>query len=97
VRASHERYDGGGYPDGLSGDDIPLGARIAAVCDAYDAMTTDRPYRAAMSQANVLAELGRCAGSQFDPAVVEAFSRLAAGHSPPGTRRRAADRALRPS
>jgi hypothetical protein len=84
VRASHERYDGGGYRDGLCGDDIPLGARIAAVCDAYDAMTTDRPYRAAMSQANALAELGRCAGSQFDPAVV-GRSRA----SPPGTRRRA--------
>jgi diguanylate cyclase (GGDEF)-like protein/PAS domain S-box-containing protein len=72
VRWSHESYDGGGYPDGLGGGDIPLGARIIAVCDAYDAMTADRPYRAAMSSADAVAELERCAGGQFDPTVVAA-------------------------
>jgi two-component system cell cycle response regulator len=75
VRSSHERWDGGGYPDGLVGQAIPLGARIIAVCDAYDAMTTTRPYRQAMSEADALAELRRCAGHQFDPRVVAAFER----------------------
>jgi diguanylate cyclase (GGDEF)-like protein len=74
VRASHERFDGTGYPDGLAGDDIPLGARIVAVCDAYDAMTSDRPYRRALGAEQAIAELRLCAGTQFDPAVVEAFS-----------------------
>jgi diguanylate cyclase (GGDEF)-like protein len=73
VRSSHENFDGTGYPDRLAGDDIPLGARVIAVCDAYDAMVSDRPYRAALSRADALAELRRCAGSQFDPAVVRAF------------------------
>jgi diguanylate cyclase (GGDEF)-like protein len=73
VRSSHERFDGDGYPDGLAGDDIPLGSRIVAVCDSYDAMTSDRAYRTAMSVENALEELARCAGGQFDPAVVEAF------------------------
>jgi two-component system, cell cycle response regulator len=73
VHSSHERWDGGGYPEGLSGHDIPLGARVVAVCDAFDAMTTDRPYRKAMSPAAALKELRRCAGTQFDPAVVDAF------------------------
>jgi diguanylate cyclase (GGDEF)-like protein len=73
VRASHERWDGAGYPDGLAGDAIPLGARIVTVCDAYDAMRADRPYRAARSAEDATAELRRCAGAQFDPAVVEAF------------------------
>jgi putative nucleotidyltransferase with HDIG domain len=73
VRASHERFDGNGYPDGLSGRGIPLESRIVGACDAFSAMTTDRPYRAAMPLANALAELRRCAGSQFDPAVVEAL------------------------
>jgi two-component system, cell cycle response regulator len=75
VRSSHEHMNGGGYPDGLRGEDIPLGARIVAVCDAYDAMTSDRPYKAAMTDAEAIAELRRCAGAQFDPAVVEAFCR----------------------
>ncbi len=73
VRASHERYDGAGYPDGTAGEDIPLGARIVAVCDAYDAMVTTRPYRSAMPVEEALAELENCAGGQFDPAVVAAF------------------------
>jgi two-component system, cell cycle response regulator len=76
VRASHERYDGGGYPDRLAGDDIPLGARIVAVCDAFHAMTSDRPYRSAMPPQNALLELRRCSGLQFDPDVVRAFCRL---------------------
>jgi two-component system, cell cycle response regulator len=74
VRASHERFDGGGYPDGLAGESIPLGARIIAVCDSYDAMVTDRVYRPGRTPAEALAELRRCAGSQFDPRVVAAFA-----------------------
>jgi two-component system cell cycle response regulator len=73
VRASHERHDGGGYPDGLAGEDVPLGARIVAVCDSFDAMVADRPYRAALPHDVALAELERCAGTQFDPVVVAAF------------------------
>ncbi|MEA2449093.1 MAG: hypothetical protein QOG63_1025, partial [Thermoleophilaceae bacterium] len=78
VRSSHERYDGRGYPDRLMGDEIPLGARIVAVCDSFHAMTTDRPYRPAISHQEALDELHRCAGQQFDPMVVEAFTRLVA-------------------
>src|SRR3954465_4312184 len=78
VRASHEHYDGGGYPNGLRGTDIPLGARIVSVCDAYDAMTSERPYKAAMTPDAAIAELRRCAGTQFDPAVVAAFCRVGA-------------------
>jgi diguanylate cyclase (GGDEF)-like protein/putative nucleotidyltransferase with HDIG domain len=74
VRSSHERWDGAGYPDNLVGEQIPLGARIVSVCDAFDAMVADRPYRAGMDAADALAELRRCAGSQFDPAVVAAFA-----------------------
>jgi diguanylate cyclase (GGDEF)-like protein len=74
VRASHERWDGTGYPDKLAADAIPLGARIIAVCDAFDAMTTDRPYSRARPEAEALVELRRCAGSQFDPEIVEAFA-----------------------
>jgi diguanylate cyclase (GGDEF)-like protein len=79
VRASHERWDGTGYPDALVGEDIPLGARIVAVCDAFDAMVADRPYRAGRAAADALAELERCSGSQFDPAVVTAFIAAWAG------------------
>jgi diguanylate cyclase (GGDEF)-like protein len=76
VRCSHERFDGTGYPDGLHGEEIPLGARVIAVADAFDAMTSSRPYRPTpMSAEGALAELRRCAGGQFDPAVVEAFAR----------------------
>jgi diguanylate cyclase (GGDEF)-like protein len=73
VRYSHERWDGTGYPDRLAGDEIPLGARIIAVCDAFDAMTTNRPYQPAVPLDDALAELRRCAGTQFDPHVVEVF------------------------
>jgi two-component system cell cycle response regulator len=78
VRSSHERWDGGGYPDGLSGNEIPLGARVVAVCDAFDAMTTERPYRQPIAEDEAVAELRRCAGTQFDPMVVEAFCRVIA-------------------
>jgi diguanylate cyclase (GGDEF)-like protein len=74
VRASHERWDGLGYPDGTSGDEIPQGARIVAVCDAFSAMVQDRPYHAGLSVSEAVAEIERCAGRNFDPAVVEAFA-----------------------
>jgi diguanylate cyclase len=70
VRFHHERWNGGGYPAGLAGTRIPLTSRIIAVCDAHHAMTSDRPYRAALSQAHALAELRAGAGTQFDPVVV---------------------------
>lgn len=73
VRSCHERWDGKGYPDGLSGEDIPLIARIVALCDAYNAMTTDRPYRAALAQHEAMAEVAANAGGQFDPTVVDAL------------------------
>jgi HD-GYP domain-containing protein (c-di-GMP phosphodiesterase class II) len=73
VRASHERYDGGGYPDGLAGENIPLAARIVAACDSFNAMTTTRSYRQAMPVSDAVAELRRCSGTQFDPAVVVAL------------------------
>ncbi|GIW09877.1 MAG: hypothetical protein KatS3mg061_0934 [Dehalococcoidia bacterium] len=72
----HERWDGTGYPDGLSGEKIPLGARVIAVCDTFDAMTSDRPYRSALPASAAFAEIARCAGSQFDPSIAEAFLRL---------------------
>ena len=77
VRGSHERWDGGGYPDGLAGEAIPLEARIITACDAYNAMTTTRPYRQAMDSASAAEELRRCSGSQFDPVVVEALLAVA--------------------
>jgi diguanylate cyclase (GGDEF)-like protein len=76
VRSSHERMDGTGYPDGLEGESIPLGSRIIFVCDAFDAIISDRAYRAARSVPEALAELRRCAGTQFDPRVVEALCDL---------------------
>jgi HD-GYP domain-containing protein (c-di-GMP phosphodiesterase class II) len=73
VLHQHERMDGSGYPLGLKGEEIPLGSRIIAVGDAYDALTTNRPYRTALSEAAALDELIRCSGTQFDPEVVDAF------------------------
>ncbi|HUF54606.1 MAG TPA: HD domain-containing phosphohydrolase [Dehalococcoidia bacterium] len=76
VYAHHERFDGQGYPRGLSGEEIPLGARVFAVIDAYDAMTSRRPYREAMAQEDAIEEIQRHSGQQFDPQVVEAFLRM---------------------
>jgi HD-GYP domain-containing protein (c-di-GMP phosphodiesterase class II) len=70
IRHHHENFDGSGYPDGLSGEEIPVGARIIMIADTIDAMTTDRPYRRAMSLAKALEELEKYAGSQFDPQLV---------------------------
>jgi putative nucleotidyltransferase with HDIG domain len=75
VRSCHERFDGAGYPDGLAGEDIPLVARIVCCCDAYNAMTTDRPYRAALPVQEAIAELRRSAPGHFDPRVVDALLR----------------------
>jgi putative nucleotidyltransferase with HDIG domain len=76
VRASHEHFDGSGYPDGLAGEAIPLAARIVTCCDAFNAMTTDRSYRKALPLDAAIAELRRVSGTQFDPAVVEAVLRI---------------------
>ena len=73
VRSSHERWDGDGYPDRLAGEEIPIGARIIFVADAFCAMTEERPYAAARSVASARRELRACSGAQFDPAVVTAF------------------------
>jgi two-component system cell cycle response regulator len=88
VRSSHERWDGGGYPDRLAGEAIPLGARIVAVCDAYHAMVQDRVYGRVLGEAEALAELRRCAGTQFDPRVVAAFCALRESPVPQPARRR---------
>jgi diguanylate cyclase (GGDEF)-like protein len=82
VRASHERWDGKGYPDGLAGEEIPLAARIVAACDAFHAMTSDRPYRAALPQEHAIRELRACAGTQFDPEVGEVLVALVEGSGP---------------
>jgi diguanylate cyclase (GGDEF)-like protein len=82
VRSSHERWDGWGYPDGLKGDVIPLGSRIIAVCDAFDAMVSPRPYRTPVTADDAVVELIRCSGTQFDPRVVDAFRAVHAAGSP---------------
>ena len=92
VRSSHERWDGNGYPDGRSGEEIPRGARIIFACDAYDAMTATRPYRSPCTTEEAVAELRRCSGTQFEPVAVEALLRVlkregylsAAGSAPMG-------------
>jgi HD-GYP domain-containing protein (c-di-GMP phosphodiesterase class II) len=76
VRAHHERFDGSGYPDGLAGEDIPLAARVFAVADALDAITTTRPYRSAASLQEARQAIDRGAGAQFDPRVVRAFAEV---------------------
>jgi HD-GYP domain-containing protein (c-di-GMP phosphodiesterase class II) len=86
VRSCHERWDGAGYPDRLAGEAIPLIARIVCCTDAYSAMTTNRPYRKARSSAEALAELRRCAGTHFDPAIVEAVAAVVT-YPPPSTSR----------
>jgi diguanylate cyclase (GGDEF)-like protein len=78
VRHSHERWDGAGYPDGIAEESIPLGSRLIFICDSFEAMTTGRPYRAPSSFADAMAELSRCAGTQFDPRLVEIFSQKVA-------------------
>jgi two-component system cell cycle response regulator len=75
VRASHERWDGAGYPDGLGEEEIPLLARVISVCDAFDAMTSERSYRRPVTRESAIAELARCAGSQFDPVAAAALGR----------------------
>jgi HD-GYP domain-containing protein (c-di-GMP phosphodiesterase class II) len=76
VRCAHEHYDGRGYPDGLAGEQIPLESRIVLACDAYDAMTTDRPYRKSLGKADAKRRLVEGSGTQFDPNVVEALLRV---------------------
>jgi len=89
VRSSGERWDGSGYPDSLRGEQIPLGARVVAVCDAYAAMVSERPYSVAMRPSRALEELHRSVGAQFDPKVVAAFERVATRRGVPGAAMRA--------
>jgi HD-GYP domain-containing protein (c-di-GMP phosphodiesterase class II) len=88
VRSSHERYDGTGYPDGLVGDEIPIESRIVCVCDAYSAMTSDRSYRPALTQQVAIAELRRCAGTQFDPRIVTVIEEITVASARPRVRMR---------
>jgi HD-GYP domain-containing protein (c-di-GMP phosphodiesterase class II) len=83
VRSSHERWDGKGYPDGLAGEQIPLGSRIILACDAYDAMTADRVYSRAKTKEEAVAELASCAGTDFDPAVVQSLLAVITAESDP--------------
>ena len=102
VRASHERWDGGGYPDGLAGEEIPVAARICAACDAFNAMTTDRSYRKALPLSVAIGELRDNSGTQFAPDVVDALIAVVARETPDweltiaGLRRRAAGRSPSP-
>jgi HD-GYP domain-containing protein (c-di-GMP phosphodiesterase class II) len=82
VRSCHERWDGRGYPDGLAGEQVPIAARIVFACDAYNAMTTDRPYRGAMPREAAVAELEANAGSQFDPRIVTALTKVVSQGEP---------------
>jgi len=91
VRSSHERWDGAGYPDELAGTNIPIGSRIIAVCDSFDAMVSERPYKAGRTASDALTELRRCSGTQFDPAVVEAFCVVKANERAAATRRLTAE------
>lgn len=77
IRSHHEHWDGGGYPDGLRGEEIPLAARVFAICDAFDAMTSDRPYRRALPIEVAIDQIEQGSGSQFDPQMVDAFGQLA--------------------
>jgi putative nucleotidyltransferase with HDIG domain len=78
----HERWDGGGYPSGKAGEEIPIEARVLAIADAFDAMTSDRPYRRALTLEQALSEIARCAGTQFDPAIARVFLQLFAEAEP---------------
>ena len=88
VRASHERWDGTGYPDGLAGKEIPLASLVVSCCDAFNAMTTTRSYRTAMSIADAIAELCAHTGTQFSPEVVEALMRVVERSEPESISRR---------
>jgi two-component system, cell cycle response regulator len=90
IRSSHERYDGTGYPDRLSADQIPIGSQIIFVCDAFDVMTSHRPYKDACEPKLAMAEIHRCSGSQFNPVVVEALEAVLARPVPEQETRTAA-------
>ena len=81
ILSHHEHWDGHGYPRGLTGEDIPLAARILALVDAFEAMTVGRPYRDSVPEAEALVEIRRCSASQFDPRVVEVFGQIMAQRS----------------
>ena len=97
VRHHHERFDGSGYPDGLAGEEIPLLARALCVVDCYDAMSCQRPYRPALSYRQCLAELRRCAGTQFDPEMVDGLPARPAPPAAPADAGRGACRGGRPA
>ena len=88
VKHHHERWDGKGYPDGLKGDDVPIEARVVGICDAFDAMTSDRPYRAAMAVEDVIDQMILLSGSQFDPFLVELFAEIVQAGGPDDMRTR---------